>query len=169
MNENRRQFRLDGNKLVLIVKKSPLIIRLGLFLFAFLSFGLPVSGVVYSVINGSEPRLTMVFGIIVFGLMGFYLLRHALWNSYGKEELEFSDKTIVYRACYGWFTDSEKRLEYDDLSFSMRVLGYEESGEGALTINYGDQVHHCVTRMRNSDIERLINALEKSLGLIEHF
>ncbi len=92
--------------------------------------------------------------------MGFYLLRIALWNTYGKEEITFNGSNIEYFADYGWFKDSIKPKEIVPLVYSIRQIGYEEDKKGALVIGKADRAIECVTKMKSIEIEELIGRLK---------
>lgn len=92
--------------------------------------------------------------------MGFYLLRIALWNTYGKEIITFNNDIIDYIADYGWFKDSKKQIAVKErLDYGIMPIGYEEDHEGTLIISLEELNIVCVTKMPISEIEKLIEKL----------
>ena len=155
-----KQYSFDENKLILKVSHSPLIIRLILFVFSFLFFLLPVVGIVISVSMGSRFHISFLFLIFVFGLLGFYLLRIALWNTYGCEKIIFNDDQISYLADYGWFKDKLKTEEITNPIYSIKKLEHNDVN-GTLVIVGGDNDIECVTKMSIIELEKLIIELKK--------
>ncbi|MCA1763114.1 MAG: SoxR reducing system RseC family protein [Flavobacteriales bacterium] len=92
-----KQFHLNGRELTLTVKRAPLFIRGMLFLFAFLSFIMPLVGMILYMAFGYGFHFGFLIGLFIFGLLGFYLLRVALWNTLGIEILVFS-KFVFHQA-----------------------------------------------------------------------
>lgn len=48
--------------------------------------------------------------IAITWLIGYYLLRIILWNTYGKEIIHLHPNSIKYIADYKWFKDSQKEF-----------------------------------------------------------
>ena len=150
------QFTFENNQLKLNVKKSPFIIRAVLFLFAFAFFIFPTLGMIISIASGSGLHFGFLIGIGIFALLGFYLLRVALWNTYGEEIILFSKDEIVYEANYRWFKDAKKTIENENLIYDFFPTGYEEDNEGTLLINNGKNIIECAVKMSQQQIEDLI-------------
>ncbi len=155
------QYIITENTLILKVKKSPVFIRSILFLFSFLFFVLPIVGMAGYIFMRKGFHASFLFGIFFFGLLGFYLLRISLWNTYGKEEITFNGNQVSYVADYGWFKDSLKTKEINIITYSIRPIGYEDDNEGALVIGECESTIECVTKMPISDIEKLIEKLKE--------
>lgn len=155
-----RQYELVNRKLTLKVKKAPLFARALMFLFAFLSFLLPITGTVLGLMMGNSVHLGYFIGIFVFGILGFYMLRTALWNTYGKEVIAFNGTNVTYYADYGWFKDGEKKSDLiGDIEFGISPIGYEEDKEGTLIIGLSEPTISCVTKMKIVELEELIIVL----------
>jgi hypothetical protein len=155
-----KQYHFENNQLTLYVKTSPLLVRVFMFMFSFLFFILPIAGMIGYASSGKGIHFGFFAGIFIFSLLGFYLLRLALWNTYGKEELKFSNKTVTYYADYGWFKDAMKTVDLDSLSFSIQSVGYEEDKKGVLIIGEDENTVECVTKMPISELKKLITELE---------
>jgi hypothetical protein len=154
------QYQFENNTLKLRVKKSLFFIRAIMFFFAFLFFVSPTIAMVSSVAEGKDFHFGFIISIGVFGLMGFYLLRIALWNSFGSEEIKFDKNTVTYVADYAWFKDGLKTLEITPLIYSIKQIGYEEDNIGALIIGEGDQKIESVTKIPVDELEQLIKILK---------
>ncbi len=150
---------IEENKLTLQVKKSPLFIRSMLFLFSFLSFLLPLGGMIgYMAINKGF-HVSFLIGLFIFSLMGIYLLRIALWNTYGKEEITFNGKHISYLVDYGWFKDALKVKEIDPICYSSKPIELGDNNQAVLVIGGNEDKFECVTRIPTIEIEKLIAEL----------
>lgn len=154
------QFSFENNQLKLKVLKTPLIVRLILFLITFLCFALPLFGIIYNVVQGNGIKFggVMVFGI--FCILGFYLLRISLWNSHGEEIIQFNDNEIIYIADYAWFKDGKKTLEKCDVTYSIKPVGYEDENNGVLKISNGKAEIESVIKMSNQNLEKLIDRIK---------
>ena len=160
------QYQITNHNVILNVKRPNLFVRGTMFFFAFLFFVLPFISIILSIAMGYGMQIGYFILLIIFGLVGFYLLRIALWNTYGKEIIEITNKQIHYIADYGWFKDGKKQIELlenraEPIAFGIRKIGYEEDNKGALTIMLGEETIFCVTKMNISEIEEVIVYLKK--------
>jgi hypothetical protein len=154
------QFSFEKKQLKLKVAKSPILVRLILFIITFLCFALPLFGIVLNAIEGNGIKFG---GILVFGafsLIGFFMLRISLWNSFGEEIIQFNDDQIEYVADYRWFKDGRKTLDKNLIRFSIKPLGYEEDNKGILVISNGKSEIESVVKMQIKYLEELIELLQ---------
>ncbi len=154
------QFDLQANKLCLKVRKTPVIIRIVLFVFAFAFFVFPIISLLFSISNGNGLKFGYFIFIGCFGLMGFYLLRVSLWNTYGNEVIEILANKIIYEADYGWFKDGKKEVAYVGLNYSIKSIGYEDENKGVLVIHTDDTQIESVVKMPIPQLEELIKKLK---------
>ncbi|MDO5980004.1 hypothetical protein [Flavivirga spongiicola] len=103
-----KSYEINNNQLILKVRKSPVFIRSVMFLFSFLFFFSPLMGIALSISMGYQFHFGFLIWIGLFGLMGFYMLRISLWNTYGYETIVFDKQKVTYQANYGWFKDGKK-------------------------------------------------------------
>lgn len=157
--EDIAQYRLFNGELVMTVKKSPLFVRAVLFVLAFLFFLIPLSGMIVGASSGNGLHLGYLIGIAVFGLMGFYLLRMVLWNTYGKEIIQIGPEKIDYIADYGWFKRNQKSIAGPP-EFSSNRIGYEEDKTSGLLIIGPEGAITCVTKLSDEQVEQLIDELQ---------
>lgn len=151
-----RQFLLENDQLKLTVRKSPFIIRIVLYFFAFAFFIFPTAGTIASIALGEGLHFGFIIGIGIFSLLGFYLLRVALWNTYGEEIIKYSKNEILYEANYGWFRDAKKTIKNESLTYFVSPVGYEEDHEGILLLDNGKETIECAVKMPQQQIEELI-------------
>lgn len=149
------QFLIENNQIKLSVRKSPLIIRLVLYFFAFAFFIFPTAGTIASIALGEGLHFGFIIGIGIFSLLGFYLLRVALWNTYGEEIIQYSKENIIYEANYGWFRDAKKTIKNENLTYLVLPVGYEEDNEGILILDNGKETIQCAVKMPQQQIEEV--------------
>ncbi|MFL5762356.1 MAG: hypothetical protein ACJ77K_00355 [Bacteroidia bacterium] len=158
------KYEIENNSLTLFVKRSALFARIFLLFFIALFFLAPSFGMFSALANGRAFHIGFLFGIGLFALMGFYLLRIFLWNTYGKELIQFNGKTITYEADYGWFRDGRKTVDIETVVFSMKQIGFENENIAVLVIGSGESMIECVTKMTSGELEELIGHLKQMDG-----
>lgn len=152
LDDQARNITIEGNEIIMHVKKANLFARIMMFGFAFISFLLPISGTLGSIISGNGFHFAFLIAIFLFGLIGFYLLRSALWNTRGIETIKFKGSRIIYTAHYGWFKDRINEYHLNE-SFEIKAeqIGYEEEITSILLIDWGDDKIECATKI-NSEV-----------------
>ncbi len=156
-----KHYSIKDKTLIMNVKKAPILIKCAMFLLSALFFIMPITGVIISIKNREEFHIGYIFMIGAFGLMGFYVLRVALWNTYGVEKVHFQESRISYEADYGWFKDKVKT--YDDLTkitFIIDSIGYKEDMMGILIIEADNSVIECATKIPMEILENLKKELD---------
>jgi hypothetical protein len=156
-----KQYELLENELILRVKRAPVIIRALFFLFSFSIFIAPIAGLLFSIANGGGIHLGFFVAIGIFALLGFYMLRISLWNTYGSEKIIFGEEEVIYQADYGWFKSEkivEKRIK--SCIFSFYLIGYQDEGMGSLQIDIADKTITCVTKMPKESVVELLKQLK---------
>lgn len=157
-----KQYQLNGNILTLNVKKAPLFVRSVMFLFAFLFFLMPLMGIIIYMARGYGFHIGFLFMLFFFGILGFYMLRMALWNTYGNEIITLNKNQINHTADYGWFKDSKKPKEIKTpIVYSIRKIGYEDDCTGGLVIGLEEPNIVCVTKMPVKELQELIAKLNE--------
>ena len=155
-----KQFVIEDNKLTLLIKKSPFLVRLIFFPISFLFFILPIGGMVAYLVSGNEFHIGFLFGIFISSLLGIYMLRITLWNTFGKEVIIFNNSKVTYTADYGWFKDSLKSKVINSISFSILNVGYEEDNTGVLFIGDKESNIESVAKLPINELEDLIKELK---------
>lgn len=155
-----KQYELKNKTLVLKVNKSPIIVRGILFFLAIASFLLPILGTIASIADDKEFHIGFLIAIFLFGLIGFYLLRISLWNTYGKETINFFSSKIEYEADYFWFKDDKKSINTNRLSFSIKKLDSDSNHKGTLIIETESETIESVIKLPIHQIEEIIEKLQ---------
>ena len=155
------QFTLTDNTLILKIKKVSIVLRSIMFFFTFISFVLPLLGLIINLFIGGGFNIGFIFGMAFFGFIGLTLLRMSLWNTFGREEIIFSDTQITYQADYGWFKGTATVYDYVLESFSIKTLS---KNEGTLIIQGEKGYIETVIKMPINEIETLIGVLNQKIN-----
>ena len=157
------QIEFNDNVLILRVKKSNVFSRLILYLITILCAVLPLSGFLINLINGGEFKFINLVYLLLFGLLFFYMLRISLWNTYGKEIINISKNKLKYTVDYNWFKDKIKEFDYENITFTLSKIGYDEDNKGVLVFDFNNgTVLETVTKIDINDINDLISNLNKN-------
>jgi hypothetical protein len=157
------QIEFKDNILILRVKKSNIFSRSILYLITVLSAVLPLGGFFVNLINGGEFKFFNLIFLLLFGLIFFYMLRISLWNTYGKEVINISKNKLKYTADYNWFKDKIKEFDYENITFTLNKVGYEEDNKGVLVIDFNNgTVLETVTKIDTKTIHDCIYKLNKN-------
>lgn len=156
-----QQYYYQNNILNLKVKKSPVLVRIVLFIIAFMLFIFPVTGTIFGIALGNGLHIGYFIAIGVCSLIGFYTLRMALWNTYGEETIQILENKVIYVADYGWFKDGKKETLISNPTFHFVSAGYEEDNEGVLVITSDSFQIESVVKMPVSQLEELGEILIK--------
>ena len=160
------QYHIEKHTIILKVKKSPLLIRAFMFLITFVFFTIPFVSMMITILMQDRFHIGFVVGIIFFGLLGFFMLRISLWNTFGKETIVFDNPEIIYEADYKWFKDGKKSYNINPPYFSIEMIGYKEDQIGALLISDGDEneLIESVVKIPIDQLEALIEILKKEFN-----
>jgi hypothetical protein len=156
------QISFQNNIIKLNIIKAPLIIRIIFFLFAFASFIFPILGMIISLTLGNNFNISFLIGIGFFSVLGFYLLRIALWNSYGEESIKRINNELIYEADYRWFRDGKKAIEIKNIKYSILPVGYEEDNNGILVLENGKNKIECSVKIPKQELEELIEKMKNN-------
>lgn len=156
-----QQYIFANNTLNLKVKKSPFLVRAVMFVVAFCFFIFPIGGTIFGIASGGGLHIGYFIGIGLFSLIGFYMVRIALWNTYGEETIQIVDNKIIYEANYGWFKDGKKEMLILNPKYSFAPIGYEEDNQGVLIIASEGARIESVVKVPMSQLEELITVLER--------
>lgn len=154
-----RQYNLEKGKLTLYVKAAQFGVVAALYILAFIGFLAPLTSLVFSLMAGASIGFGIIISFIIFGLVGFFLLRMALWNSFGKEHLEINANMISYVADYGWFTDGQKTIRSKIFTLSTQQVGYANDKTGVLVIKHESGEFNCVAKLPLVQLDEIITQL----------
>lgn len=119
----------DVFHLVIRQGKAPFSIRLFLSIFMIIGFVTPVISLAVSFYKDLEIGFSFITTVIIGLLVGFYLLRLILWNTYGKEILSVSADRIDYYCDYRYFRGNRKSLKGGRYYFSPAYTRDEHYGK----------------------------------------
>lgn len=92
------------------------------------------------------------------------MFRVSLWNTFGKESIEFGKNKLTYVADYHWFKDKGRDFTFEKINYGIKQVGYEEDNKGVFVIKFDDnKVLETVTKIPISDLESLIVILNTSI------
>lgn len=135
-----KRFCYVDQTLTLIVKPSPIVIRVVFLLLAFLSVFLPLMGMVFAALFGSDFHIKYIIILGVCTLFGFFFLRLFLWNSFGQEVIELKEKTLTYYADYKWFKGNQQTYSFENLTLDFVSVGFRAEEIGHLLFVSGEKV-----------------------------
>lgn len=154
-------FEWKGNVLCLRISRAPYLVLAVYYVFAFLSIGLPILGIILTISDGDQLHFAHGIGLVIFGLLSFFLLRNALWNTRGVEEFEWEEDAIIYIANYGWWKDGRRTIALKGLNITKKTAGYLEDNHWVLVLENGDIVVKSVVKLPLPEIENLIEELKR--------
>jgi len=154
-----KQFSLQNNQLIIKVKPSPLITRLILYPTAFLFFLFPIIGLLLDLSEGNGIKFYSLVIVAIFSLMGFYLLRISLWNTFGEEIIKIFPDRVIYQANYVWFRGKKKEVAFAQPQYTFKPLGDEKSG--VLVFGSEKSELESVIQLSVFELEELITNLKK--------
>lgn len=147
--------------LTLKVKTAPLIIRCIYFFFSSICFLFPVLMIVLNIAAGNGLQIAYFISIFIFWLMGIFLLRSALWNTYGQEVIVFNVDSINYQPDYGKFKGNKKEIKNENIIFTYRKIGFEEEQLGNLVIANKEEKIETAVKLSLDQLDELISYLQK--------
>jgi len=153
------QYSIEKNNITLNVKKPHFLLRFLLYFMSCIVLLGPVVGFIISVGSGQPFHIKYLFGLVASSLIGFYILRFSLWNSFGKEIIELGEESILYTTDYKLYRDNKTHKREGKLNFSCIPIGYIEDQMGCLTLHVGEVVIQSVIKMPITDINILIKEL----------
>ncbi|MBP2282241.1 hypothetical protein H4V97_000559 [Flavobacterium sp. CG_23.5] len=157
------QYSFENNQLKFKVSKTPFLVRLVLFIITFLCFAFPLFGIIFNIVEGNGIKFGGILAFGIFYLLGFYLLRISLWNSYGEETIQINENKIIYIADYRWFKDGKKTIEKNGVTYSIKPVGYEEENNGILVISNGKSEIESAVKIPKKNLEKLISIIQNEI------
>lgn len=159
------QYFIHNYTLSLTVKKSHFILRFLLYFMSGLILLGPIVGFIISIKSGEPFHFKFLLGMAMSSIIGFYILRFALWNSFGKEIIEFTPESISYTTDYKIYRDKKNHKREGNLTFSYKPIGYMKDQMGSLTVNNGTETIESIVKMPSIDINTLIKELNTTNNL----
>jgi len=108
---------VDDKLQVELHSSSPLIMKISLGILLLVgTLGFLAS---LFALNSSKSMANVAIAIAIYGLVVAYLSRLFLWNSYGKEILQFKKDTLDFQYDYWLFSSDIEQLEFTDFLFQI--------------------------------------------------
>jgi hypothetical protein len=157
----------EGNdsSLIIAVRKSPVAIRIILMIVFVLFIIAPVATTVVVVNSGKGLNFGIAVMYFIFWLVGFYVLRLALWNSFGKEVLTFTQDSIIYEADYKLFKDGKIMIENKDIQINIVENKHRNENTGTLTLKSSSGKIETVSRLPISVLTELKEKICTRIGI----
>ena len=153
------QIKVEGQAIVLQVKKAPFLLRFMLFLFSGLAILLPFAAIASAMMIGNAFHIKYLIAIGFGGFIGIRILRIALWNTLGKERFEFNEQNISYEANYGWFKDGHQKIIANGAMYRIEPIRYVEDGMGLLVIETNEQIIKSSVKVQLDQLRSLLEFL----------
>jgi hypothetical protein len=106
-------------RLTCYTKPTPMIIRIILGIIGTLAFVAPVVVLITMLASGDGFKIGIIVSFIIMWAIGAYLIRIVLWNTYGKEILEFSEDKLTYHCDYKYFQSNQKQIERNQIQIEL--------------------------------------------------
>ena len=151
-------YQINQNTLTLNVKKAPYFLLVILYVIAILSVMLPLAGIIVGLMEG-EMHIGYLIGMFIFGFLAYKILRIALWNTFGSEEIIVGEHEIEYIPNYKWFKDDKRVIPLSSsITYSINELDEEM---GTLIIHSNENSLECVTKIPIKELKEMIYKLYK--------
>ena len=83
-----------------------------------------------------------------------------LWNTDGKEIIKIHNNTLEYYADYIYFKGNQQKIEFENLTFKVASIGFEDEEKGTLIIIASETSYiHCAAIIPIKELENLIQKL----------
>lgn len=158
----KKQYLVTASKIELYVKPPTVIMRYFLLFLGLISLLLPITGILISLIEGKSFHFGFLVGLGVGFLIFFYFYKLFLWNSYGKETIEFNKQSLHYYADYKRFIRNQQTKDFTSLTFAFKEVGYQNEELGVLVILNQEEelLIECATIMPLKELSDLTQNLK---------
>lgn len=156
-------FEIKGNLLTMKNGKTPVVVRVITFTLALLFFLMPIAALVKAFMEQQAPTFYLFAFVMVLALMGYYMFRISLWNTYGVDLIDFRGDRITYTTHYGWFSEEMDTLPVKGaVFFTFDTSRSKDNSTGSLCISSAEQSIQCTVQIPLNELELLLKKLEKS-------
>jgi hypothetical protein len=127
MKQARLEFTHESPRvLTVFAHETPFAVRFVIGFFCFAIFIVPVVATIAILANGDGFKAGIIISYIISWLVGYYLLRIVLWNSYGKEIVVIDSESLNYYCDYKYFKSNQQELKLSKLK--IEIQKQEDSG-----------------------------------------
>ena len=132
---------------------TPWVIRAILNLILAICGLIPILVTYFVLTKGDGPHFGIFISYLIFWGLGFYLLRIALWNTFGKEIITLEQDKISYLADYKYFKDGLKELKIKNLDIQIIYEDTMDIHVGRLRISNQESEIETVLKSSLTDLE----------------
>ena len=133
------RYQILNNQLELYVQPSSKIGRGFLAFLGIVIFVAPIFGIFLGLYSGAEFHIGYLIGIGLSSLVAYHFYKLYYWNTYGKEVITITDNKVNYHADYGKFISNKQEHNFENLSFHVKPVGYENEQLGVLIIEVAEK------------------------------
>lgn len=134
-----KRYQIINNQLELYVEPSSRIGRGFLAFLGLVIFIAPIFGMLLGLSLGAEFHIGYLIGIGLSTLVAYHFYKLFHWNTCGKEVITISDNKVNYHADYGKFVSNKQELNFEDLSFHIKPVGYKKEQLGILLVEVAEK------------------------------
>jgi hypothetical protein len=150
-----KQIEINGSELTISVKKTPLVIRIILSIVLSIMVFIPILATYFVLTDGDGFHIGLAFSFLFFWVLGFYILRIILWNSFGREIIVLGREKIQYTADYKYFKDGRKEIEINQLATEIIFEDEPNDPVGRLRLHSDSNSIESVIKTRLVELEEL--------------
>lgn len=125
----------DSEPIILILKNSSKGNRLLIYGVGMLSLLAFIGPIIFMVVFIEEITSKFFISVIIFWFVGFYLLRLALWNIYGREFIEISKSRIKIHHDFKYFKLFHGDIKTTSISISFLLSNSTFSNNSNSAVN----------------------------------
>lgn len=155
----------DGDKVIIRKGKASVSVQLLLLLLTLVLFLLPFIFTYFAYLNSSGFSFRILGSYVLLWVIAFYVFRHFLWTSFGKEHILLLPDNIVYHSDFKLFKGRVKEVRMDDeKEVAIRVNMLKEKSK-PLTPNVIEE--GAVEAIVLADFNEDVKAIETNIDLPE--
>ncbi|HHE64837.1 MAG TPA: hypothetical protein ENL09_02330, partial [Bacteroidetes bacterium] len=113
------QIIFSDSEITIYRKKVPPLILVGLSVIIGIAALIPIFATGFRIFYGMGFHFGLIISYLLFWGITIYIFRIILWNTNGKEILNFKQDKIIYYADYGLFKDGRKEIHTSELFFEF--------------------------------------------------
>lgn len=161
-----RKFSIEDNVVTIWNKQPNLFARIILYCLTTVFFIIAICTIIYPLFSGAGLHIGNILGFGLFGYLTYLLLKISLWNTFGKETLEITNKGLKYSADYYLFKSNSKIIGFDGIFFDI-YKEYPDDNVGALKIiDISNNSIETASKLDFDELNKLVDILNKKLNLL---
>ena len=154
----KKYYSIETHKIILSVEKRATAPIFFAFVCSMLLLVAAAVVIVSVIVSQSVITSGTVISTLMLGSGGFYLLRYALWNIFGKEVFEFSPQEVTHYADLKYFQVRRKNYKREDwIRFSSEFTG---DNRATLSIHSDNWTIEGATKIPKEEMETLLEEVK---------